>query len=90
MVTLQDDPLKPGNIRAPFERFIEKELELLCEELDEGEYDEARGQWKAKMLPVGKVLRRNRILENMWWEKRISYDQWQTSLTKWLDKEFEK
>ena len=77
-------------VTAPSERHVENELEWLCEKLDEEEYDEARAQWKVKMLPVEKVSRQNRILRNMWSEKQISFDQWQFALNKWVEDEFEK
>ena len=75
---------------------VEKELSLLCEELEEKKYDQNRTLWKLKMIPFEDILSHKKVMKQ--WNVGlfsssldITYEQLGDLLTKeWIEDKFDK
>ena len=73
---------------------VEKELNLLCEKLDEKKYDQNRTLWKLKMIPVESWVSEEKVIRKksvglFSWSLNISYEKLKDLLTQqWIEDKF--
>ena len=73
---------------------VEKELNLLCEKLDEKKYDQNRTLWKLKMIPVESWVSQEKVTRQksvglFSWSLNISYEKLKDLLTQqWIEDKF--